>query len=72
MGLCAQRGLEARDIPPKIIILPAELRAAGLIVPVGSMMPFPTPFDKVWTECMEYIPGVARSSRACAQLSVVQ
>jgi hypothetical protein len=67
-----QRGREARDTQ-RSYLLPAELRAAGLMVPVGSMMPFPMPaFDKVWTGCIEYIPDVARSSRARAQLSVGQ
>jgi hypothetical protein len=37
------------------------------------MMPFPmAPFDMVWTGCMEYIPGVARSGRACGQLQACQ
>jgi hypothetical protein len=40
--------------------VPCELRAAGLMVPEGSMMPFPiTPFDKGATCCSEYIPGVS-------------
>lgn len=41
--------------------VPCEFSAAGLMVPEGSMMPFPiTPFDKGATCCSEYIPGVCR------------
>lgn len=53
--------------------VPAEFSAAGLMVMLGSMMPFPMPpLDRAWTGCIEYIPGVARSGRARGQLQADQ
>jgi hypothetical protein len=44
------------------VVVPAELRAEGSMVPGRSMMPLPMlPFDMVRTE---YIPRRRRSSRA--------